>query len=424
MKILKKIILIALVIFIMIVVFIISFFAYNFSIKYKLKFPYSRDSLLVWKLDEPGKSVTPSSFILDSNRKIIINSFTLDKNSHVQNKLFTDNCKQEYLWSCIFFIDTESGKLKHSIRIEGGIFQMVDTKDYLYSAISFSEIRNGRDGSKIIKINKDTYEIAIVWDGDTSISRLKTIDKYISFEEHDYSSNNFTDYLYIINTVSGKVNKYPLDNKTNILQISYEGPNKLKIFTDQESYFLYDIDQNQVLDQVTLSKFEQYKYLYNNVVSKDSSTVFYTDGIKVGAINKDEVLWEVSLHPEGEGSGEIPRIDDKPYVDENNVYVATQFRQFYSLDKKTGKTNWVIDIPTSVGRNFEVYKNKAYFANFGFAFQPSGLGIIDLEKGKLVHLEQPAGASDYWHDYGPIISPPYVYLQNDYSGIYEFRLVD
>lgn len=409
----------------------------TFYFKYRRQFPYSKDPLLVWKVDEPGGSLIPNTnLVIDPKRDLVITSFNLDENAQTRNKLFSDNCKHDSLHSCLFFINAEDGTQKHALTINGQTKDVLDTADFAYYYVYTSKKNQGQDTAKILRINKDSFQVTTVWEKEGKIypTLLKSLNQYILFtywiEGTPYKANS-TYSLVFLNTSNNAITQYPKeisDSRIEVVSDSQEMYRIIDIVDETETP--YNIATNKIESERHLTQFEMYHYLHEAVLSPDGNIAYVTmPKAQVKAVDKfGNTLWQTdSLLPSDYSFNEhekIVEIDDKPYLDDNNVYVSTQSRQFYAIDRATGQIRWVTDLPSSVGRNFVVYKNKAYFANFGVMFRPSGLGVIDLSSGKLVHLEQPESASKYWWEWEPVLSPPYIYLQNTSTGVYKFKLLD
>ncbi|MEO6508477.1 MAG: PQQ-binding-like beta-propeller repeat protein [Patescibacteria group bacterium] len=382
-------------------------------------------------------------------------AFEIDDPIRIKNSDITTNCKgnKSKESSCILFIDATTGKLKNSAEFEGRIYRLLDSEDYIYSKFHDERLKDYsiKDSNyllKLGKINKDTLqnryfvnkEISNPYlESGSEKNDLEVVDNYVVMINEQPIENalnmlprNKVSSLVIQDTTDGSLYKYPKELFGTVDKVIIGDNDTLKVYVKLNNKAgvtetIFDVKKERIVSERQLSDFESYQLEPTTTVSPDDNVVYYVEkDAQIAARTKEgNVLWTRNLRTQADIPGQTyPGIDDKLYVDDTKVYAATQEQQFYALNKETGEIMWVLELPTSIGKDFVVYKNKAYFATFGNVLAHSGLGIIDLEKAKLIHLEKPKGASPYWMEFPPILSPPYIYFRNDYGGIYKFRLLD
>ena len=348
----------------LIYILIISFFLSNCSLK---------DKSILWKNNEPETKPNIKKIFSQEKKKVkeFNKNFNLGlSNIKLNKKVFDNNNNhgsQQY-----------TGELKKTVRYKFSKLNQLNRMDFNPIFLNDGIIFFDKKGS-IIRYNKKNK---ILWKVNHYSKAEKQLNPKLNLildNENLIIADNISKY-YSIDLKTGKLNwiknnKYPFNseikkNKDKIFVIDYKNTLRcFKIIDGSECWKL------QTEDSFTLSGI---KY---SLILNDDMVVFSNSIGDITAVDEQKglILWQLPTQSSNIVNETYNLKNSKIVSDGNSIYFSNNKNEFYSIDVKTGTTNWTNEINSTI--------TPIIINNLIFTVSEEGyLYVIEKNEGNIIRI--------------------------------------
>ena len=348
----------------LIYILIISFFLSNCSLK---------DKSILWKNTEPETKPKIKKIFSQEKKKVkeFNKNFNLGlSNIKLNKKVFDNNNNhgsQEY-----------KGEFKETIRYKFSKLDELNSMDYNPIFLNDGMIFFDKKGS-IIRYNKKNK---ILWKVNHYTKAEKKLNPKLNFVtdgENLLIADSISKY-YSINLKTGELNwkknnKYPFNseikkNRDKIFVIDYK--NTLRCFKINNGSECWNL---QTEDSFTLSGIK-----YSLIISNDM-VVFSNSIGDITAVDEQTglILWQLPTQSSNIVNETYNFKNSKLVSDGNSIYFSNNKNEFYSIDAKTGTTNWTNEINSTI--------TPIIINNLIFTVSEEGyLYVIEKNEGNIIRI--------------------------------------
>ena len=348
----------------LIYILIISFFLSGCSLK---------DKPILWKNNEP--EAEPNIKKVFSQEKRTVKEFNKNFNLGISNiklnkKVFNNNNNhgsQEY-----------KGELKETAKYKFSKLDQLNSMDYNPIFLNDGIIFFDKKGS-IIRYNKKNK---VLWKVNHYTKAEKKLNPKLNFVtdgENLLIADSISKY-YSINLKTGELNwkknnKYPFNseikkNRDKIFVIDYK--NTLRCFKINNGSECWNL---QTEDSFTLSGIK-----YSLIISNDM-VVFSNSIGDITAVDEQTglILWQLPTQSSNIVNETYNFKNSKLVFDGNSIYFSNNKNEFYSIDAKTGTTNWTNEINSTI--------TPIIINNLIFTVSEEGyLYVIEKNEGNIIRI--------------------------------------
>jgi outer membrane protein assembly factor BamB len=348
----------------LIYILIISFFLSSCSLK---------DKSILWKNKEP--ETKPNIKKVFSQKKRTVTEFNKNFNLGISNiklnkKVFNNNNNhgsQEY-----------KGELKETAKYKFSKLDQLNSMDHNPIFLKDGIIFFDKKGS-IIRYNKKNK---ILWKVNHYTKAEKKLNPKLNFVtdgENLLIADSISKY-YSINLKTGELNwkknnKYPFNseikkNRDKIFVIDYK--NTLRCFKINNGSECWNL---QTEDSFTLSGIK-----YSLIISNDM-VVFSNSIGDITAVDEQTglILWQLPTQSSNIVNETYNFKNSKLVFDGNSIYFSNNKNEFYSIDAKTGTTNWTNEINSTI--------TPIIINNLIFTVSEEGyLYVIEKNEGNIIRI--------------------------------------
>ena len=348
----------------LIYILIISFFLSSCSLK---------DKSILWKNKEP--ETKPNIKKVFSQKKRTVTEFNKNFNLGISNiklnkKVFNNNNNhgsQEY-----------KGELKETAKYKFSKLDQLNSMDHNPIFLNDGIIFFDKKGS-IIRYNKKNK---ILWKVNHYTKAEKKLNPKLNFVtdgENLLIADSISKY-YSINLKTGELNwkknnKYPFNseikkNRDKIFVIDYK--NTLRCFKINNGSECWNL---QTEDSFTLSGIKYSLIISNGMV------VFSNSIGDITAVDEQTglILWQLPTQSSNIVNETYNFKNSKLVFDGNSIYFSNNKNEFYSIDAKTGTTNWTNEINSTI--------TPIIINNLIFTVSEEGyLYVIEKNEGNIIRI--------------------------------------
>ena len=348
----------------LIYILIISFFLSSCSLK---------DKSILWKNKEP--ETKPNIKKVFSQKKRTVTEFNKNFNLGISNiklnkKVFNNNNNhgsQEY-----------KGELKETAKYKFSKLDQLNSMDHNPIFLNDGIIFFDKKGS-IIRYNKKNK---VLWKVNHYTKAEKKLNPKLNFVtdgENLLIADSISKY-YSINLKTGELNwkknnKYPFNseikkNRDKIFVIDYK--NTLRCFKINNGSECWNL---QTEDSFTLSGIK-----YSLIISNDM-VVFSNSIGDITAVDEQTglILWQLPTQSSNIVNETYNFKNSKLVFDGNSIYFSNNKNEFYSIDAKTGTTNWTNEINSTI--------TPIIINNLIFTVSEEGyLYVIEKNEGNIIRI--------------------------------------
>ena len=348
----------------LIYILIISFFLSGCSLK---------DKSILWKNNEP--ETKPNIKKVFSQEKRTVTEFNKNFNLGISNiklnkKVFNNNNNhgsQEY-----------KGELKETAKYKFSKLDQLNSMDHNPIFLNDGIIFFDKKGS-IIRYNKKNK---VLWKVNHYTKAEKKLNPKLNFVtdgENLLIADSISKY-YSINLKTGELNwkknnKYPFNseikkNRDKIFVIDYK--NTLRCFKINNGSECWNL---QTEDSFTLSGIK-----YSLIISNDM-VVFSNSIGDITAVDEQTglILWQLPTQSSNIINETYNFKNSKLVSDGNSIYFSNNKNEFYSIDAKTGTTNWTNEINSTI--------TPIIINNLIFTVSEEGyLYVIEKNEGNIIRI--------------------------------------
>ena len=348
----------------LIYILIISFFLSGCSLK---------DKSILWKNNEP--ETKPNIKNVFSQEKRTVTEFNKNFNLGISNiklnkKVFNNNNNhgsQEY-----------KGELKETAKYKFSKLDQLNSMDYNPIFLNDGIIFFDKKGS-IIRYNKKNKVLWKINHYSKAEKKLNPRLNFVTDGKNLLIADSISKY-YSINLKTGELNwkknnKYPFNseikkNRDKIFVIDYK--NTLRCFKINNGSECWNL---QTEDSFTLSGIK-----YSLIISNDM-VVFSNSIGDITAVDEQTglMLWQLPTQSSNIVNETYNFKNSKLVSDGNSIYFSNNKNEFYSIDAKTGTTNWINQINSTI--------TPIIINNLIFSLSEEGyLYVIEKNEGNIIRI--------------------------------------
>lgn len=379
---------------------------------------------------------------------------------------FTDYCKEERLKYCLVAIDPRTGKVVRGYSLDGEYARGPIVTEDSVAVVGYYEGESRNGNAKLTKVGRNGTAVTADFPGYPS-HLISQGGQYYLLTNQQVSDTNYTwgsSRIFTINANSfedKELLRLPVDTKypagmgatTNRFPDAnlFVTPQQLILIlqttaysfnlADMKQQWSYTFSETEKIrssyfkdDKLILSLYSQIaaldlqgKQLWKTLIPFekppkatdslrrqaagyviDKDDLYFTSGHNVSRynLNTGEIIWTTYVGPDMYNQGNsIMYIYHTPVITTDKVYVSTQYRNFFALDKSNGELMWSQALQTSPSQ--AIVSNGVIYAS-GFSGE-----VFIVEDGttpKLKELNTGGSGSGY----KPLLEGKYIYFTDNF----------